>query len=453
MHPTSFHRFTLTLAALAVAGCAAPATVPPTANAPGGASAASVATWRMVGGQSPDRFRPAAPGAPTAEEAAELVSLQAHRTIGDENAIRYWNDPEPVQRWSEVSRNVILAKGLPQPSTARALALVHAAMLDAVIATRAARQAFGRPGPAAAEGLKPLKAREAASYPSEHAAIALAATEALEALFPEDRASLDKQAETAVQTRLLAGLAYRSDVEAGRKLGRAVAQVLTPRLAEGDGSLRAPLRSGPGLWSDPNPTTPGAASWTRWSHAAAPVIPAPPAIGSPALEASLDELVSIQATLTPAQLQTAKRWDADPAGSWNQVALDLLLKNRAETPVAARALAAMHMAQADAFIVCWDAKYRYLVPRPTMLRPDLKAPLANPATPSYPSHAGIAAASAAVVLGAALPESKDALMNQAAEAAESRLWGGVHTRFDRDAGFDAGVAIGEALAREEGLAR
>jgi membrane-associated phospholipid phosphatase len=74
------------------------------------------------------------------------------------------------------------------------------------------------------------------SYPSEHAAIAGAASAMLAHLYPGDTAALQAQAEQAAFSRLQAGVNYRSDIEAGLALGRAVAARVIARRALTDGS-------------------------------------------------------------------------------------------------------------------------------------------------------------------------------------------------------------------------
>jgi membrane-associated phospholipid phosphatase len=63
------------------------------------------------------------------------------------------------------------------------------------------------------------------TYPSEHAAAAGAASAILAYTFPlEDSASFTRRGREAAESRIVAGAAYPSDVEAGWSLGRAVAQ-------------------------------------------------------------------------------------------------------------------------------------------------------------------------------------------------------------------------------------
>src|SRR5260370_4414584 len=73
------------------------------------------------------------------------------------------------------------------------------------------------------------------SYPSEHAVAAGAASTVLAYLFPADAQTFADQAAGAGTSRLLAGVQYPSDVQAGLDLGRAVAALVIAR-AQSDGS-------------------------------------------------------------------------------------------------------------------------------------------------------------------------------------------------------------------------
>jgi hypothetical protein len=58
-----------------------------------------------------------------------------------------------------------------------------------------------------------------------------------------------------------------------------------------------------------------------------------------------------------------------------------------------------------------------------------------------------------VVLGAFFPAERARLRAEAAEAAQSRLLGGIHFRHDNDQGLAVGVRIGEKVvstARQQG---
>ncbi|MCA1693078.1 MAG: vanadium-dependent haloperoxidase, partial [Actinobacteria bacterium] len=124
---------------------------------------------------------------------------------------------------------------------------------------------------------------------------------------------------------------------------------------------------------------------------------------------------------------------------------------RMDTPRAARLFAALNTAQNDAALAVWDTKFTYWSPRPLNAIRDLGldpnwSPLLNtPAFPGYVSgHSGYSA-TAAVVLSYFFPAEKAVFETKGQEAAESRLYGGIHIRSDNDRGADMGKKIGDLM--------
>ena len=119
------------------------------------------------------------------------------------------------------------------------MALFHTAISDAAIAAWDAQVAHDRPSPAAtsdeitpAAGVDPAQS----SFPSEHAAVAGAAATVLAYLVPDAEAGrFDTLATEAAESRIAAGAAFRSDVDAGLALGQAVGEKAVAR-GKGDGA-------------------------------------------------------------------------------------------------------------------------------------------------------------------------------------------------------------------------
>lgn len=111
-------------------------------------------------------------------------------------------------------------------------------------------------------------------------------------------------------------------------------------------------------------------------------------------------------------------------------------------------LTAVNVALLDAGIACWDAKFTFWYPRPTMVDAELKSVFPPPNHPSYPAAHGCFSTAAAVVLAGVFPQDKERLLAIGKEAAEARLWAGIHYRFDIDAGQEIGRKVAEkTLAR------
>jgi membrane-associated phospholipid phosphatase len=111
--------------------------------------------------------------------------------------------------------------------------------------------------------------------------------------------------------------------------------------------------------------------------------------------------------------------------------------------VASRILAALNVALIDAGIACWEAKYTFWYIRPSQLDPDVKSVFPAPNHPSYPSAHGCFSSAAATVVARAFPQDSARLLALGKEASESRIWAGIHYRFDIDAGEDIGRKVAE----------
>lgn len=97
----------------------------------------------------------------------------------------------------------------------------------------------------------------------------------------------------------------------------------------------------------------------------------------------------------------------------------------------------------DAGISCWDAKYHYHYPRPIQTIPGFKTIVGTPNFPSYTSGHSAFSAAAATVLSHLFPAETAKCEKWANEAAESRIYGGIHYRFDAEVGITQGKAVAE----------
>lgn len=105
----------------------------------------------------------------------------------------------------------------------------------------------------------------------------------------------------------------------------------------------------------------------------------------------------------------------------------------------------------DAFVACWDAKFHYWLARPITVDPSLNTIFSTPPFPSYPSGHSTISNAAAQVMNALFPEKSREWDDLALEASNSRVWSGVHYRFDIEAGETLGATVGKAVvARMQG---
>ncbi len=66
-----------------------------------------------------------------------------------------------------------------------------------------------------------------------------------------------------------------------------------------------------------------------------------------------------------------------------------------------------------------------------------------PNHPSFPAAHGCLSTAAATVLASVFPRDRDRLLALGKEAAEARVWAGIHYRFDIDAGQEIGRKVAE----------
>jgi membrane-associated phospholipid phosphatase len=422
---------------------------------PAAAHAASAPSPRMEGWlmKSYDQVQASAPAKDIQAERAALKAITGKRTASDLARFRWWAAGGPAYRWNEMLLDEMQESFVTLPMSVRHLALFHAAIDDAMAAAR-----LRRTGAEAANVDDALNAQNAQAArflsPSDHAAAAAAAAELLGYFFPARAAHYAAKAEEAMQVRLLAGAELPQAVASGRAIGRNVAALAIARgKADGsDAKWAGSVPEGAGLWKGSNPVAPLAGTWTPWTLAsAAEFRPAPPpAFDSEATKTALNELKAFQRT--PKTNHRATFWEVNGGARahtmWNEIARTKILEHGIGSAAAARVLTALNVAMIDAGIACWDAKYTFWHIRPSQLDADLKTVFPAPNHPSYPAAHGCFSTAAATVLAGAFPNDRDRLLAIGKEAAEARIWAGIHYRFDIDAGQEIGRKVGErALER------
>ena len=194
------------------------------------------------------------------------------------------------------------------------------------------------------------------------------------------------------------------------------------------------------------------------------------------------EVYTIGKTLTEEQKTIAKYWDDNPfviehsghmmfgnkkitpGGHWMGIAAIAAKESKADAVKTAQGYALTAIALYDAFISCWDEKYRSNVVRPvTVINESIDKGwvtfLQTPPFPEYTSgHSTITAASAEVLTYLygdkfAFRDTSDlryigmqrhfnSFREAAAEASISRVYGGIHYRNSVDVGAETGKKVG-----------
>src|SRR5262245_39486814 len=151
----------------------------------------------------------------------------------------FWQGVGTIKPWNDVISQKVFEYRLDQnpPRAARAYALVNIAYYDAQIACFDAKYAYWAVRPNQLDpSITPLFPNpNHPSYPSAHASLSGAQAAMLAYLFPRDTGYFKNLANEASDSRVWAGIHYRSDLVAGLAQAEAVAGLVIER-AKNDGS-------------------------------------------------------------------------------------------------------------------------------------------------------------------------------------------------------------------------
>ncbi len=341
--------------------------------------------------------------------------------------------------WQQTARNLVVQARLGPVPAAHAYPLLGVAQYLAVQRAEAAADVGGR-----------------ALLETDRGAVAGASVVVLSYLFPSQAQALEDS--VAAQAETGPGQPHPA-FAAGEAIGRAVGGDIVAR-AKADGFTNpntAVPPVGPGFWTSsanpPQPVNggqlPGVNPWFLTS-ASQFRPPAPPAFGSQAFQAGLAEIRQISDTRTADQVRIATFWAFNagtPTGSgfWLNVASQDVLQHGLSEREATHVFALVSATMADAQLGCWDAKLTYWLIRPWKADPGITVVTAvgMPNHPSYPSGHSCVSSSAAEVLSAFFPEERAQLDAMVIEAGLSRMYAGIHYRFD----IEAGQTLGRSVAQ------
>jgi hypothetical protein len=357
-----------------------------------------------------------------------------------------------VTDWNMTAIRASQAAGQPNPRLSRNMALVHAAIYDAVNAIDRRHTAYA----------VDIKAKPAASV---DAAAAAAAYGVLTKLYWSQTAAFDVAFEGSLAAipdgpakadGIAVGKEVAEKLMALRKDDRSNATVTyTPKSDSGGYQLTLPAFAPVVLphWGDVTPFL--LKSGDQFQLAG------PPALNSAEFAKDLNEVKTLGAknssTRTRDQTDAARFWTASGIVTDNEVARQLSTHKGLSVVENARLFALLNTAGADAYIACWDAKYRYHYWRPiTAIRdadsagnrgitadPAWEPLLPTPAHPEYPSgHASYAGATERVLQeffgdkvsfsltdpAVKVTRNYHSLSQMGKELEDARVWGGIHYR-------------------------
>jgi membrane-associated phospholipid phosphatase len=304
-------------------------------------------------------------------------------------------------------------------------------------------------------GLAQLRAAEAAQaaagpHPPIAGAIGGASATVLTAFFSGSIAQIEAALDAEAEAGSWPG-AKHQDFAAGEAIGRAAAaRVLAYAATDGVGLTdpgTPPLGDGFWIWTG--------GPIVRGNLGARPIFLAaanefrsgpPPAFGSPQFTAALAEVRLIADTRTADQLAIALFWNVNQSGrsqaAFMEIARELIVSHHRSDAEAAQIMFLMGAASFDALIGCFEAKYHYWLIRPPQADAGIVTAFPTPPHPSYPSAHSCSSGALAGVLAATFPSEAGRLAAIAEESSLSRLYAGIHYRFD----MEAGLALGRAVA-------
>lgn len=381
--------------------------------------------------------------------------------------------------------------------TARALAIAHIAMYDAVQSIARKYKTYTTIG-------------DQTTTANKDVAAAQAAHDTLVALYPAQTAYFNGELNNDLRA-----VQDSTEKTEGIRIGKLAAQlILNDRQADGSANSEVGYTpSGAYLRWASDPINPGQkALGPRWGQVKPFVIlsgsqfrcPTPPGSGSAAYKAACQELVdyggdgiTTPTKRTKEQTEVGDYWGYDGANKigvpprlYNQIARTIMEARNYKIEDYSRMLAAVNVAMADAGIACWESKYYYDYARPvTAIRANTGAdlgvanfsPLGAPASnkiannftpnfPAYPSgHAAFGSAmfdTLGYVLGSKnvpftfvseelngvttdntgkvrpfRPRSFRNFDEAEEENGQSRIYLGIHWSYDKTAGIDQGRQV------------
>ena len=276
-----------------------------------------------------------------------------------------------IMDWNAKADAIAAEKQITPSPHARALAILHVAMFEAVNAIE--------------RRYDPYKLNLTADRStSKEAAAASAGYHVLVALYPDQKTDLD-----ATFVAMLAGIVEGESKTKGVDLGKkAAADIIALRADDGaDAPESYRPHTSPGVYVPtmvPLNSTVGA--WTPWTMtASAQFRPAPPpALNSETWTRDLNEIRELggrnSTTRTAEQTTIGRFWFLTGARTYNPIVRQVATAKDMDVVDCARLYALVAMAGADASISVFDAKYAYYLWRPvTAIRNADQTD--NPATP------------------------------------------------------------------------
>jgi hypothetical protein len=350
--------------------------------------------------------------------------------------------------WQKTARDLVSAAKFNPQAAGRAYALLGVAQYLAVQRAEA-EKADGTDGSSEGVGSGGRPRLE-----MTRGAVAGASAVVLGYLFPDQVQTLEQMVtDRANSDPGQLGVAFAAGEAIGREAGAEMVVHGTVDGFSAPNTAVAPL--GPGFWTSstipPSPPVGGQLpGMTRWFLTSANQFRPgpPPTFRSAEFTAALREIRLISDNRSQLQTDIATFWALNPGtptppGFWlDQASQEIVARNLSERE-ATHVFALVSTSVADALIGCWDAKLTYWFIRPWNADQGITTVTAvgKPNHPSYPSGHSCVSAAAAEVLSTFFPERRADFTALAAQAGLSRIYAGIHYRFDVETGLDLGRKV------------
>ncbi len=382
----------------------------------------------------------------------QLVEMTEDRTSKEILNLKEWHT-QPVIRWNEESRYWVMYYAVDPVVASRIYALVSVSQQRALDELEKLNIDYESRLPVnLEEGITPL---EPGCQPFECAVLVGAVEPVLLYLFPDQQETILATILDARTSLLASGTILPSDLDAAEEFGRVIgSELVAERMNDGSADAKTieSMPEGEGIWKiDPIRTRPEQPGWSKvtpWVLVSSDQFraPPPPEFGSPEFDAAVNEVRQTVLNSTPGQKEIAifwsdKRGTYTPAGHWNATTAEIITEYHLSERDASHVYAALNMTMMDAGIACWDSKFHYYVVRPWQADPSITSLIGYPNHPSYPSGHSCFSGAAAEILAYFFPSERESLWAMAEEASISRLYGGIHYRFDLIAGKELGRQV------------
>lgn len=376
-----------------------------------------------------------------------------------------------VLEWNEIAYRAVATQ--PPFPQARFMAIVQLAVFEAVNAISGKYQPY-------------LGTISAPAGASTEAATVIAAHDVLVAYFPAQAATLDARRDAS-----LAAIPDGQSKTDGITVGMlAAAAMLADRAHDGSTppAFYMPTSSEPYEWQTYAGCPAGGGAWFHWPDVTTFGIQSasqfradpPPTLRSGVYAQDYNEVQRVgernasPQDRPPDRADVARLYAVTGLDLWNSILAQIVSTRNDDIADTARTLADMNMAIADASISVFDSKYFYRTWRPvtaiprgdedgnrwTVPGPFLQYIAATPCFPSYPSAHGTLSGAARTVLVRAYgrfghsltvshPNAPGIVLHYTDlkaitdDVADARVYGGIHFRFDQDAGERQGHAVGQ----------